>query len=120
MSYQQRNCFKVTARSVLIIVVLVAACSLCVPSLASANYEQAPEHFGVSGEAAQLHRSLAMAINFNGTGGVEAGSIYVVGENARVLRFSPGAEGEAPEFREAWGWGIAEGGPTNEFVKCGP
>lgn len=85
-----------------------------------ADYEQAPEQFGVSGESAQLYGTLAMAVNVAGSGGVEAGSFYVGGENARVLRFTAGHEGKAPEFREAWGWGIAEGGPFNEFVKCGP
>jgi len=99
---------------------IAAIAALCLPSIASADYEQVPEHFGVSGEADQLYRSRAMAINVDGAGGVEPGSIYVVGINGRVLRFSPGKEGEAPQFREAWGWGIAKGGPFNEFVKCGP
>ncbi len=109
-----------TTRRVLLAAALTFAALLLVVSSAWANYEQAPEHFGASGEAQQLYRSRAMAINNDGTGGVEAGSIYVAGINSRVLRFSPGSEGEAPEFREAWGWGIAEGGPSNEFVKCGP
>jgi hypothetical protein len=85
---------------------------------ARADYEQAPEHFGASGESAQLYGSLAMAINDNGTGGVEAGSFYVVGENSRVLRFSAGVEGKEPEFREAWGWSV--GNVAQEFQRCGP
>jgi hypothetical protein len=120
MALQKKNGFMLTARSVLTVVVLLAACALWVPSLASADYAQAPEHFGAGGEGQQLFRSRAVAINDAGTGGVEAGSIYVVGVNGRVLRFSPGSEGKEPEFREAWGWGIAEGGPSNEFVRCGP
>jgi hypothetical protein len=121
MSYQQKKGFKRTARSMLT-VVLIAMGSLCLPSLACANYEEAPEHFGVSGEAEQLNNSEAIAVNDNGAGGVEAGSIYVVGKNSRVLRFSHGAEGEPPQFREAWGWGIGEnaGGPLPEFQRCGP
>ena len=109
-----------TMRHGLLAAIFVFAVLLLVASSALANYEQVPEHFGVSGEAQELYRSRAIAINNDGTGGVEAGSVYVVGVNGRVLRFSPGSEGDAPEFREAWGWGIAEGGPSNEFVKCGP
>jgi hypothetical protein len=90
------------------------------PSVAQADYEQAAEHFSMAGEAQQLTEPLAMAVDSSGVGGVEAGSIYIGGANSRVLRFSPGHEGEEPRFREAWGWGIAEGGPNNEFVKCGP
>ncbi len=121
MSYQQKKGLKLTARSMLT-VGLIATGSLCLPSLACANYEEAPEHFGVSGEAEQLDRSQAIAVNDDGAGGVEAGSIYVVGRNARVLRFSHGAEGEPPQFREAWGWGIGKsaGEPLPEFQRCGP
>jgi hypothetical protein len=85
---------------------------------ARADYEQAPGHFGVSGEAAQLSRSNGMAINAAGIGGVEAGSVYVVGSNGRVLRFTAGSEGKEPEFREAWGWGVGDG--AQEFQRCGP
>ena len=88
-----------------------------VPS-ARADYEQVPEHFGVAGEAAQLARSRAIAVNVAGNGGVEAGSIYVVGLGGRVVRYSPGAAGEPPEFREAWGW--AAGNESAEFQRCGP
>ncbi len=121
MPYQQKKGFKRTARSMLT-VVLIATGSLCLPSLACANYEEALEHFGVSGEAEQLNRSQAIAVNDDGSGGVEAGSIYVAGQNGRVLRFSHGAEGEPPQFREAWGWGIGKnaGEPLPEFQRCGP
>src|ERR1700733_7956984 len=119
MSHRDKMGFGLTARSVLTVVLIVAG-SLCLPALASADYEQAPEHFGVSGESQQLHESEAMAVNVAGTGGVEAGSIYVVTRRHRMLRFSAGTEGEPPAFREAWGWGIAEGGPGNEYVRCGP
>ena len=101
----------------------LATTALCLALLAlapaaSADYEQVPEHFGVSGEAEQLKKSQAMAINVDGAGGVQAGSIYVVGINNRVVRYSPGSEGEAPAFREAWGWGIGDG--AEEFQRCGP
>ena len=99
---------------------LTTVLALCLPAAASADYEQVPEHFGVGGEAAQLEQALGMAVNETGEGGVPAGSLYVVGKNARVVRFAPGEEGEAPRFEEAWGWGIAAGGPSNEFVRCGP
>src|ERR1700733_10583424 len=103
MAYQQQKGSRRTAKATFT-AIAIAACALCLPSLASANYEQVPEHFGVSGEAAQLSEALTMAVNYDGTGGVEAGSIYVGGVNSRVVRYSPGSEGEAPEFREAWGW----------------
>jgi hypothetical protein len=108
----------------LIAVLSIAAVALgtvCTGS-AYADYEQAPEHFGVTGEAEQLHQSMAVAVNVDGVGGVEAGSIYVAGQNGRVLRFSHGAEGEPPQFQEAWGWGIGKnaGEPLPEFQRCGP
>ena len=96
---------------------------LALPGAAQADYEQVPEHFGVSGEAEQLKNATAMAVNVNGVGGVEAGSLYVVGYNARVVRFAPGKEGEEPQFREAWGWGVGsskEGAPETGYQRCGP
>jgi hypothetical protein len=89
---------------------------------ALAAYEQQPEHFGTSGEAVfgGGNSSYAMAVNVNGAGGVQAGSFYVVGDNSRVMRFAPGSEGQEPRFEEAWGWGIAEGGPGQAYVRCGP
>lgn len=99
--------------------ILAVACLLTFPSLASADYEQVPQYFGESGEG-HLKGPYGMAINSSGAGGVEAGSIYVSDyTNAKVLRFSPGQEGQAPKFREAWGWGLAEGGPS-AYVRCGP
>ncbi|HTR73988.1 MAG TPA: hypothetical protein VMH33_01860 [Solirubrobacterales bacterium] len=99
---------------------IVLTALLLLPSLASADYERAAEHFGVGG-AEIGRRSVGIAVNVAGDGGVEAGSFYVVGrEGSRVVRFSAGAEGEPPQFREAWGWGIAQGGPSNAFVRCGP
>ena len=107
----------------------IALFLLAVPA-AQADYEQVPEHFGVnseeaehgprSAEAEQLDYAVGMAVNERGEGGVPAGSLYVVGKNARVVRFAPGSEGEEPEFQEAWGWGIAQGGPANAYVRCGP
>lgn len=92
---------------------------------ASADYEQASEHFGVSGEAEQLEESLGTAVNESGAGlpGAEAGSLYVVGSKRRVLRYALGKEGEEPSFREAWGWGVgssAEGAPASGYQRCGP
>ncbi len=96
---------------------------LLVPAVAQADYEQVKEgseyqHFGVSGEAEQLQNATAIAINTTGAGGVEPGSFYVVGLNGRVVRFGPGGEGEAPPFREAWGWGV--GNEASEYQRCGP
>lgn len=96
---------------------------LLLPSLASADYEQVPEHFGASGEAEQLQNALGMAVNASGAGGVAAGSLYVVGRNHRVVRYAPGKEGEEPAFEEAWGWGVGsdeEGAPSSGYERCGP
>lgn len=101
-----------------VLAVLVLALVWTVPAFA--DYEQQPEHFGVSGEAQQIQKANGMAINVDGAGGVPSGAFYVVGYNSRVARFSPGREGEEPRFEEAWGWGIAEGGPGEGFVRCGP
>jgi hypothetical protein len=116
-----------TAGRVLLVAAFAFAALLLLVASAHADYEQAAEHFGVSGEAEQLNRSRAIAINAGGAGGVQAGSIYVVGENGRVLRYSPGREGEEPRFIEAWGWGIGKNGPDEnegeplpEFQRCGP
>lgn len=89
---------------------------LGIPSVANAAYEQMPEHFGTP---QQLFETRSIAINHGGAGGVEAGSFYVVGANNRVMRYSPGHEGEEPRLEEQWGWGIAEGG-GDEYVRCGP
>ncbi len=101
------------------LILLVAACVLLSCTTAAlADYQEVPEHFGVSGEAEQLQNATAIAINTSGVGGVEPGSFYVVGLNGRVLRFGPGGEGEAPPFREAWGWGV--GNKASEYQRCGP
>jgi len=119
-----------TPLKALLLAAIAVAGLLCVPSLASADYEQMPEHFGVnseeaehgprSEEAEQLEEALGVAVNQGGEGEVAAGSFYVVGENNRVVRFAPGEDGEEPRFEEAWGWGIAEGGPSSAYVRCGP
>jgi DNA-binding beta-propeller fold protein YncE len=95
-----------------------AAIVLFIAPPAHADFEQV----GVFGQEphppegnAPLQNAQAAAVNFTGAGGVEPGSLYVVGRSGRVLRY--GATGE---FREAWGWGIAKKGPGNEFVHCGP
>ncbi|HTR76362.1 MAG TPA: hypothetical protein VMH33_14000 [Solirubrobacterales bacterium] len=111
---------KSRARHALGVAAVAIAVLLCLPSLASADYEQVPEHFGVSGEGAQLNEALGEAVSGSGVGGVAPGSFYVVGYNGRVVRFAPGKEGEEPKFEEAWGWGIAEGGPSEAYVRCGP
>ena len=81
------------------------ALSWFIAGTAQADYEQAPEYFGVGGESQQLYRARAMAVNVAGSSGVEVGSAAVVGVSSRVLRFSPGAEGGAQGFGEAWGVG---------------
>jgi hypothetical protein len=104
-----------------VLAALVLALVWTVPAFA--DYEQQPEHFGVSGEAEQLENARAMAVNASGAGGVVAGSLYVVGYNDRVVRFAPGKEGEEPRFEETWGWGVgssSEGAPSEGFQRCGP
>ncbi len=96
---------------------LVAALFAIGAAPARADYGQVA-NFAQSGEVAQLQNATAMAVNVAGAGGVEAGSLYVVGRNNRVLRFGPGKEGEEPQFREAWGWGVGDG--AGEFERCGP
>jgi hypothetical protein len=107
-----------TTRGILLATTLAFAALLLVVSSARADYEQVPEHFGASGEAEQLNNSQAIAINVDGIGGVEAGSIYAAGLGGRVVRFTAGSEGEPPQFREAWGWGAGNG--AGEFQRCGP
>jgi hypothetical protein len=106
---------------------LVAAALLSLPSLASADYEQVPQHFGEALEevtpltVTQLYGAWTVAVNAAGTqgaDGVEPGTIYVGIQRDRVLRFSAGTEGEAPQFEEAWGWGVGNG--KSEFQRCGP
>jgi hypothetical protein len=116
----RRSAFGIAAVIVLVLAALGAA-------PAQADYEQAKEggeyaYFGVGGEAEQLRNATAIAVNESGVGlpSGEAGSFYVVGSSGRVVRFGPGKEGKTPSFREAWGWGIAEGGPEAAFVRCGP
>jgi hypothetical protein len=106
----------VAAANLIATVVLLA----CLPTLAQAAFEEAPEQFGATGESAQIKESSAAAVNYAGEGGVPSGSLYVVSVRSRVARFSPGHEGEAPQFEEAWGWGIAQGGPGEAYVRCGP
>jgi hypothetical protein len=116
-----------SARHLAVAAAVVVATLLSLPSLASADYEQLPQHFGEAQEEVtyakltQLKGALSVAVNFAGTqgaGGVEPGSVYVGIERDRVLRFSAGAEGEAPRFEEAWGWGVGDG--KGEFERCGP
>jgi DNA-binding beta-propeller fold protein YncE len=95
---------------------MVTAFLLLLAASASADYEQAG-HFGESGEEAQLSFSTSAAVNSSGAGGVPAGSLYVTAAE-RVLRYSPGAEGDPPQFAEAWGWGVAD--RKEEFERCGP
>jgi len=52
-----------TMRSVLLGAAVALVALLIAVPVASADYEQAPEHFGVSGEAEQLNRSRAIAVN---------------------------------------------------------
>ena len=108
----------------MVTLVALAVAALGAPS-AQADYEQSSLHFGVSGEAEQLSKSTAAAVNESGIGlpGAEAGALYVVGRKNRVLRYALGKEGEEPSFREAWGWGVgssSEGAPESGYQRCGP
>ncbi len=116
MTHARRTCGTGVLAS--LILAVVACVLLSYATAALADYQQVPEHFGVSGEAEQIENAHAIAINTSGAGGVEPGSFYVVGKNTRVLRFGPGGEGEAPPFREAWGWGV--GNEASEYQRCGP
>ena len=112
----------IALRRITIAVAVALAVLLTAASTAQADYEQASEHFS---EGVQLYRSRGMAVNSSGAGGVEPGSVYVVGITGVVLRFSPGAEGEAPQLREEWGWNVGTNVGTggellNEFQRCGP
>lgn len=111
-----------TPRRLLLCAAAVAvAALLLLPSLAAADYEQAPEHFGFNSEASKwLFNSQGIAVNTSGIGlpSGEAGSLYVVGQS-NVMRFSAGSEGEEPQFREAWGWEVGTS-LSNEFQRCGP
>lgn len=89
---------------------------------ARADYEQAQtggvlEHWGGS-QAVPLFEATALAVNERGAGNVESGSFYVVEEGGIVLRYTPGEEGLEPSFREAWGWGVANG--AQQYQRCGP
>jgi hypothetical protein len=88
------------------------AIALLFATAADADYQQVG-NFAQSGEGEQLEFATAMAVNVTGAGGVDAGSVYAVGRNKRVLRYT--ATGE---FREAWGWGVATGAAA--FERCGP
>jgi hypothetical protein len=109
----------------LLLAIALTTLAVCATS-ASADYGQLlTEHFGTTGEAEQLSRATAIAINTTGAGGVEPGSIYVVGEHNRVLRYGPGKEGEEPPFKEAWGWDVGEEegklyDEDEEYQRCGP
>ncbi|MGA7298633.1 MAG: hypothetical protein WBW92_14135, partial [Rhodanobacteraceae bacterium] len=109
------------ARAAALLTAALCLALLVLAPAASADYEQMPEHFGTSGEAAgQLKESTAIAVDSSGEGlpPGEAGSFYVVGGERRLLRYAPGSEGEEPEFREAWGWGV--GSTAQQFQRCGP
>jgi len=93
---------------------LVFVMGFLVAASASATYEQV-DTFATEGEDRQLVNTTGMAVNFSGAGGVPAGTVYAVAGN-RVLRYS--AKGQ---FREAWGWQVAEPSSVkDEFQRCGP
>jgi hypothetical protein len=71
-------------------------------------------------ETEQFFQTRYIAVNQSGVGGVEPGSIYVVSKPLdTVMRFTPGQEGEAPQFEEEWGWGLEPGEP-DAYARCGP
>jgi hypothetical protein len=71
---------------------------------AMADYEQVG-NFGESGNGKQLSSAEGMAVNVDGAGGVEPGSVYVSGGD-RISRYSP-----TGEIEEVWGWSTIESGP---------
>lgn len=80
---------------------------------ASATVEQVATFADEPGNQ-QLLNVESIAVNTTGAGGVPAGTVYAVSRGqARVLRYSA-----AGEFREAWGWGVGDGG--HELQSCGP
>jgi hypothetical protein len=82
---------------------------------ASAAFEQV-DRFADSGESQQLVETEGgLAVNINGAGGVEPGSVYATNSRYNeVLRYGP-----AGDFREAWGWGVATGF-EDSYQRCGP
>lgn len=93
---------------------VVCGLLLCIalPGSAEASFEQV-KTFGE--ENLQLRTASGSAVNTTGAGGVPAGTVYIVAErSASVAMYS--AQGE---FREAWGWGVAEVG-KGEYQRCGP
>ena len=99
---------------------VVLALLLAVPALATFEHVAT---FGGSGEGAFGNfggPAASVGVNTTGAGGVPAGTVYVATfGRARVLRYSG-----TGEFREAWGWGVAEpplgGLGAEEFQRCGP
>ncbi|MGE5336038.1 MAG: hypothetical protein ACM3JL_01280 [Nitrososphaerota archaeon] len=94
--------------------------ALLLASAASAGLEQVATFAEGSGgkqfepqEQEQLAHADGMTVNTAGAGGVAAGTVYVATGRSSVAVFGP--EGE---FREAWGWGVAD--RANEFERCGP
>jgi hypothetical protein len=91
----------------------LALLALLVAAPASATVEQVATFADEPGNQ-QLFNVESIAVNTTGAGGVPAGTVYAVSSGqARVLRYN--ATGE---FREAWGWGVGDGG--SELQSCGP
>jgi hypothetical protein len=97
---------KQTKHRVLLGSVLTLAVFLLTIASASADYEQVPEHFEPDATTVNeppSGRAAGIAVNVTGAGlpPREAGSIYVA-QAKKVLRYSAGEEGEAPQLRESW------------------
>ena len=92
--------------------------SLLLVAQAAASYEVVGAFEGAPGPVP--NNPSGIAINYTGAGGVPVGTLYTVNERQHVNEsgasvLSYGAQGE---FRQAWGWGVAD--EEREFERCGP
>jgi hypothetical protein len=81
---------------------------------ASATYEQVGTFDFAASPSTRYEAAKGLEANTTGAGGVAPGTLYAVTPSfSRVAVYSPKGE-----FREAWGWGVADG--AKEFQRCGP
>ncbi len=98
-----------------VLVLVLGAVSLLVLSPSALASKSVVDTIGSisGGEAGGLFRApRGVAVNQTGSGGVAAGTFYVVdSNNARIQQFNP-----VGEFVRAWGWGVRTG--EAEFETC--